>query len=133
MTDELPIKKPVKQLTSAEIQREKLSALYKLAGLDIRPGAACRAKCVITGVNEIQKKKDAPLSPEEVKEANVDYNDIVIFNNVSYDYYSGKLYLEFVSGERVVYYSYSDHGPFSIPFGQMLEKVFEGSSESILK
>jgi hypothetical protein len=133
MNEEITNKKPVQQLTPAEMQREKLSALYKLAGLDIRPGAACRAKCVITGVNEIQKKKDTPLNPEEIKEVNIEYNDIAIFNNVAYDYHSAKLYLEFVSGEQVVYYSYSDHGPFSIPFGQMLEKVFEGASESILK
>lgn len=116
----------------SEIQREKLSALYKMAALDIKPGGAVRTRCGVTGLNNIQKTSAASILPEEQKKLTVDHNTVMIFNGVSYDHMTGKVYMEFVSGESPLYYSYTDHGPFSIPFGQMLEKVMESSEESVL-
>lgn len=123
-------KKPA--MPSSEIQKEKLSALYKLSALDIRPGAVCKAKCVITGLSAIQKSKHDPILEEAVHEASIDFNDIMIFNGVAYDHCSAKVYLEFIAGDHLVYYSYSDHGPFSIPFGQMLERVVESGDAKIM-
>jgi hypothetical protein len=120
-------------MTPSEFQKEKLSALFRLSGLDIRPGAMIRTKCVITGLSEIQKLVSTPIIPEEVKEITLDYNEMAIFNSVAYDHSTKKVYLEFVAGESVIYYSYTDHGPFSIPFDQMFELVIVSSDTSILK
>jgi len=123
-------------MTTGEIQKQKLSALFKLkANVGITPGCLVKSRVELTGVNNIEKTPWKPGQQRviDLEPATLEFNEVATFSGVFYDQWSTKIYLEFIGNSKMFYYSYTDHGPFSIPFEEMFELYLVSGEKEILK
>lgn len=111
------------KVTSAMIQKQKLDVAFELkAKYGITKGTVVHVTRPMQGRTRIDKD---PL-PADREETETEFKDFHAEDNCLYvgafwDHWSGKMFLEFIAPEGVLYYDYAQHGAGDKSFGEIFK------------
>ncbi len=111
------------KITSAMIQRSKLDITFELkAKYGITKGTVVNIQRPVQGRICIEKD---PI-PSEQESTETDYRDFnpgdnCMYVGAFYDYWTGKMFLEFVAPNGILYYDYSQHSAGDKSFGDIFK------------
>jgi hypothetical protein len=111
------------KITSAMIQRSKLDITFELkAKYGITKGTIVNIQRPVQGRVKIEKD---PI-PSDQESTQTDYrdfnpNDNCMYVGTFYDYWTGRMFLEFVAPEGILYYDYSQHSAGDKSFGDIFK------------
>lgn len=111
------------KITSAMIQRSRLDISFELkARYGITKGTIVNVQRPVQGRNAIEKE---PISSDRdyTETDYLDFNsgDNCMFVGTFYDYWTGKMFLEFVAPNGILYYDYTQHGAGDKSFGDIFK------------
>ena len=130
--EEITEGKTRQKVTSAMINAWKLNIIFELkAKYDIRKGTIAKVTRPVQGRTRIEKE---PI-PDTKESTQTSYQDFLpqtncMFLGTSYDHWTGRMYLEFICDDRVLYYDWWQHGAGDTSFGEIFVKVADPTSTS---
>lgn len=118
------------QFTPAMIQRHRLDLAFEMKSKHgLSKAAMVKCNHTVNVQSHIERERLGPDRTEtEVDFLTIEGGSNIMYIGPAFDYWTGHMFLEFLDGERVVYYDYwKQHQAEDTAFGTTFQKVSDPS------